>query len=239
MQLMSYEVYDDHLHHIKLSGKRCIINTINPHSYCVAKKDNVFWQALLQSDVLLPDGSGILWAAAILRHKRIRKIAGADMHEHLLKQLQTKAGKCFYLGASSDTLARIKCRLEEEFPSIQADFYSPPFKAEFSAKENEHMIQIINAFSPEVLFVGMTAPKQEKWVFRHASALQVPVLCSIGAVFDFYAGTKKRSGAFWQKMGLEWLPRFIREPRRMWNRIFVSIPVFMWDILRYKLGWLK
>lgn len=239
MELMGFKIFTSDLNNLTLLGRRCLINTLNPHSYCVAKRDKIFKQALLQSDILLPDGSGILWAAAILRHKRIRKIAGADMHEHLLQQLQTKAGKCFYLGASVETLARIKERLTKEYPDIQAAFYSPPFKEEFSAKENEQMLQIINAFSPEVLFVGMTAPKQEKWVFQHASAMQVPVLCSIGAVFDFYAGTKKRSGTFWQKIGLEWLPRFIREPRRMWNRIFVSIPVFMWDILRYKLGGLK
>lgn len=94
------------------------------------------------------------------------------------------------------------------------------------------MIAAINAFAPDILFVGMTAPKQEKWVYAHKSQIDARVICSIGAVFDFYAGTVQRSHPIWIKMGLEWLPRLMREPRRLARRNFVSTPQFLWDVFK-------
>ena len=97
------------------------------------------------------------------------------------------------------------------------------------------MINAVNEFNPDVLFVGMTAPKQEKWVYENRHLINAPVICSIGAVFDFYAGTVKRPGKFWISIGLEWLPRLLREPRRLWRRTFISTPLFIWFVLREKL----
>lgn len=207
-----------------------IINTINPHSYCVAKTDTQFQQALHSSDVLLPDGIGIVYAAKWLAGKRISKIAGSDLHIHLIQKANQEGLKIFYLGASRDTLQKIQNRLVKEQPNCSAGFYSPPFKAEFRQEENTQMIDAINAFKPDILFVGMTAPKQEKWVYAHKSQINAHVICSIGAVFDFYAGTVQRPHPIWIKMGLEWLPRLLKEPKRLWRRNFVSTPQFLLDV---------
>jgi N-acetylglucosaminyldiphosphoundecaprenol N-acetyl-beta-D-mannosaminyltransferase len=94
------------------------------------------------------------------------------------------------------------------------------------------MIAAINAFKPDILFVGMTAPKQEKWVYAHKAQIDARIICSIGAVFDFYAGTVKRPSAFWINLGLEWLPRLLKEPRRLARRNFISTPAFLWDVVR-------
>jgi N-acetylglucosaminyldiphosphoundecaprenol N-acetyl-beta-D-mannosaminyltransferase len=204
-----------------------IINTINPHSYCVAKKDGQFQKALHASDVLLPDGIGIVFATKWLVGKRIGKIAGSDLHIHLIQKANKSGLKIFYLGASQDTLQKIQNRLANEQPNCSVGFYSPPFKAEFSQEENKEMIAAINAFAPDILFVGMTAPKQEKWVHAHKSQINARVICSIGAVFDFYAGTVKRSHPIWIKLGLEWLPRLLKEPKRLWRRNLVSTPQFL------------
>ena len=96
------------------------------------------------------------------------------------------------------------------------------------------MCNHINSFKPDVLFVGMTAPKQEKWVYQYQNMLNVNNICSIGAVFDFYAGNIKRSSRFWISIGLEWLPRFLKEPKRLFYRNFVSTPKFILDVF-----WLK
>jgi N-acetylglucosaminyldiphosphoundecaprenol N-acetyl-beta-D-mannosaminyltransferase len=213
-----------------------IINTINPHSYCVAKKDGQFQNAIHSSDVLLPDGIGIVFAARWLVGKRILKIAGSDLHIHLIQKANKNGLKIFYLGASPDTLQKIKNRLAKEQPNCSVGFYSPPFKTEFSQDENTEMIAAINAFTPDILFVGMTAPKQEKWVYEHKSQIDARIICSIGAVFDFYAGTVKRSHPIWIKMGLEWLPRLLREPRRLARRNFVSTPHFLFDVLWAKIN---
>jgi N-acetylglucosaminyldiphosphoundecaprenol N-acetyl-beta-D-mannosaminyltransferase len=215
-----------------IAEEKMIINTINPHSYCVAKADPQFQQALHASDVLLPDGIGIVFAAKWLVGKRISKIAGSDLHTHLIQKANKEGLKIFYLGASQNTLHKIQNRLAKEQPNCIAGFYSPPFKAEFSQEENTEMVAAINAFKPDILFVGMTAPKQEKWVHAHKAQIDARIICSIGAVFDFYAGTVQRSHPIWIKMGLEWLPRLLKEPRRLARRNFVSTPAFLWDVVR-------
>jgi N-acetylglucosaminyldiphosphoundecaprenol N-acetyl-beta-D-mannosaminyltransferase len=211
-----------------------IINTINPHSYCAAKTDPQFQQALHASDVLLPDGIGIVYAAKWLIGKKIRKIAGNDLHSQLIQQANKEGLKIFYLGASQETLYKIQKRLSIEQPNCIVGSFSPPFKVEFSQEENTRMIAAINAFKPEILFVGMTAPKQEKWVHAHHSQIEARIICSIGAVFDFYAGTVKRPSDFWIHLKLEWLVRLIGEPKRLFKRNFVSTPLFIFDILKEK-----
>lgn len=235
MKIMSYEVFTDGLENISILESKQIINTINPHSYIVAKSDSIFEKALRDSDILLPDGSGIVLAAKQICNANITKIAGSDLHVHLLKQLHEQKKRCFYMGSSQNTLDRIKERLQKEYGQVEVELYSPPFKAVFSDEENQVIIDKINEFKPDVLFVGMTAPKQEKWLQEHKEKLDVKIACSIGAVFDFYAGTVKRPSAFWIALHLEWLPRLIKEPKRLWRRNFVSTPLFLADMIRYKM----
>lgn len=211
---------------------KTIVNTINPHSYCVAKKDEEFKKALQQSDFLLPDGIGIVLAAKVLKGEKIEKIAGHDVFIHLMQQLEKNGGSCFFLGASTNTLELIQNRAAKDFLNVTVSTFSPPYKPAFSIEESKQMYEAVNNKQPDVLFVGMTAPKQEKWVHQHKEQLNARIICSIGAVFDFYAGTVKRSSPFWIKLGLEWLPRLVREPKRLWRRNLVSTPVFVLDILK-------
>lgn len=236
LHVMGYDVFVDDLDSVNLKDEKKIINTINPHSYVVAKNDAAFQKALNTSSLLLPDGSGIVLAASVLHRKKINKIAGADLHQYLLEKLNTQNGKCFYMGSSRSTLGKIKIKLESEYPNISADYYSPPFKPQFTVEENSHIIEAINSFKPDVLFVGMTAPKQEKWVYEHKKKLDAKVICSIGAVFDFYAGNIKRSSPSCIKLHCEWLPRLLKEPRRLWKRNFVSTPLFLIDLAKHKLN---
>ncbi|NQX84866.1 MAG: WecB/TagA/CpsF family glycosyltransferase [Flavobacteriaceae bacterium] len=234
-EVIKENVFESDLSRIGL-GKPLVINTINPHSYCVAKEDKKFANALLSSDYLMPDGSGIVLAKLILEGKRIQKIAGADIHKFLLQQANVNGWKVFYLGASEKTLGLIKKRALEEYPNILLSYYSPPYKPEFSDSDTAEMIKQVNTFQPDVLFVGMTAPKQEKWVYENREQLNARVITSIGAVFDFFAGTVKRSGKIWINLGLEWLPRLVREPKRLWKRNFVSTPLFLWYLIKAKLN---
>lgn len=231
--LMEYSIYNGDLFNLD-SSKKTLITTINQYSFCIAEEDPEFKKALLQSDVLLPDGMGIVSAVQLQTGKKIKKIAGADIHLHLLNDLNKKAGSCFYLGASERTLSKIKERLAIEFPNIEVATYSPPFKSHFSKLENKEMIDVINAFAPDVVFVGMTAPKQEKWAFNHKTQLKTKTICAIGAVFDFYAGTVERPSLFWVNLKLEWLIRLVKEPKRMWKRYLYYGPVFIGYMLQNK-----
>ena len=233
IDIMGYKVFIDSLSTIKLNDEKQIINTINPHSFVVAKDDEVFYEALNNSDTLLPDGSGIVLASKILKSKKISKIAGADLHKYLLELLNNINGKVFYMGASQDTLNIIKEKISKEYPNIIIDSYSPPFKDNFSEDENSEIIEKINNFNPDILFVGMTAPKQEKWLYKNRDKLNFKIASSIGAVFDFYANKIVRPSNFWINIHLEWLPRFLKEPRRLWRRNFISTPLFLFEIVKY------
>lgn len=211
-----------------------IINTINPHSYVVAERNAAFKRSLQESDILLPDGIGIVYAARILKGQAIPRITGPDFHLHLLDKLNKNAESCFYMGSSEETLKNIKERLKRDYQNIHFDYYSPPFKETFSKEDNRKMIAAVNQFQPDVLFVGMTAPKQEQWVYQHKNEIDANVICSVGAAFDFFAGTRQRSAEIWKETGLEWLSRFFREPQRLWKRSLISVPQFLKEVAKHK-----
>ena len=211
-----------------------IINTINANSYCMAKNDDIFADVLLNSDVLLPDGSSLVLASWVMRNKKINKIAGIDVHKHLIHKANLKAQKVFYLGANTNTLELIKNRLNKEFPYIDVESFSPPFKSFFTMEETNKMLFAINSFKPDILFVGMTAPKQEKWVYANKKEIDCNITVSIGAVFDFYAGTVKRAPSWMINLGMEWLYRLIKEPKRMWKRYLINNTKFLWYIFQEK-----
>ncbi len=236
INLFNYKIYCGKTENI-FEGikKQGVINTINPHSYLVSKKDVAFQSALQHSEILLPDGIGIVYAAKIVLNKKIERIAGFDLFVYLLKELNSKKSSCFFLGSGKNTLELIKKRLNIEYPDIRAGFFSPPYKEAFDEADNKMMIEVVNEFEPEVLFVGMTAPKQEKWVYQNKERLNAKIIASIGAVFDFYAGTVKRSPKIFISLGLEWLPRLIKEPKRLWRRNFISTPVFLYCVFKEKI----
>lgn len=208
----------------------------NPHSLFIASRDLQFQAALKGATILLPDGVGIVWAAKLLKLPLKERVAGSEFFISLSELAEKYGGlKYFFLGSTRENLTRIAERLKNEFPSIDiCGMYSPPYKNEFNVDDNQRMIDVINKAKPDVLWVGMTAPKQEKWIFQHKDRLIVPFIAAIGAVFDYYAGTKKRASPFLQKLGLEWLPRLIREPKRVWRRMFASAPVFVFWVFREK-----
>jgi N-acetylglucosaminyldiphosphoundecaprenol N-acetyl-beta-D-mannosaminyltransferase len=234
-EILKNKVFTSDISDLDLKN-RCIINTINPHSYILTKNDAIFKNALMNGDVLLPDGSGIVLAHKVLIGGQIEKIAGSDIHQYLLNKADIDNQKVFYLGASEKTLELIKKRLQHEFPNLKVASYSPEYKASFNDEDTNAMIKAVNDFNPNFLFVGMTAPKQEKWVYQNKDRLNSKVIASVGAVFDFYAGTIKRPNKIWIKLGLEWFPRFLKEPKRLWKRNFVSTPLFLWEICKVKIN---
>lgn len=231
---MGYNLFSGNLNSIPASTKT-VINTINQYSFCVAERDEEFKKALKSSDILLPDGVGIVAAVKSITGYNLKKISGTDLHENLLERLNGQKGRCFYLGSNKNTLNKIEEKLAAEYPDITVETFSPAYKDQFSEEENREMITAINSFKPDVLFVGMTAPKQEKWVTAHKTEIDARIICSIGAVFDFYAGTVKRPSEFWINLGLEWFIRLCKEPKRMWKRYIYYGPIFAWALIKEKL----
>lgn len=214
---------------------KLLINTINAHSYNTALKDSVFAEALQKGDALIPDGISIIKATKWLKAKSRpnERIAGWDLFEYEMNRLNQKGGKCFFMGSSEKVLSLIKEKAKLVYPNIIVETYSPPYKPEFNDEDNKKIIDVINQANPDLLWIGMTAPKQEKWTYSHWNELDIHChVGTIGAVFDFFAGTVKRAPIWWQKHGLEWLYRLIKEPKRMWKRYIIGNTLFLWNITK-------
>ena len=224
---------------VGLPEGKLLINTINAHSYNIARKDEKFAGALLKGDVLIPDGASIVKAVKWLRGEKIERIAGWDLfcfEMNRLNAVQTRhASSILFLGSSEGVLAKIKKRAAVDYPNLEIHTYSPPYKPEFTEDENREMIQAVNAIQPDLLWIGMIAPKQEKWAYKHFKDLDVKGhIGTIGAVFDFYAGTVERAPVWWQEHSLEWLYRLIKEPKRMWRRYLIGNFLFTVSIVKEK-----
>ncbi len=214
---------------------KLLINTINAHSYNTALKDAFFAEALMKGDALIPDGASIVMACRKLKAKSqpTERIAGWDLFAMEMERLNQKGGTCFFMGSSEKVLKLIREKAKTVYPNIRIETYSPPYKPEFSEEENRAIIEAINRANPDLLWIGMTAPKQEKWAYRHWDELDIHCHCgTIGAVFDFFAGTMERAPLWWQEHSLEWLYRLLKEPKRMWRRYIIGNTLFIWNIFR-------
>jgi N-acetylglucosaminyldiphosphoundecaprenol N-acetyl-beta-D-mannosaminyltransferase len=137
-----------------------------------------------------------------------------------------------FMGSSQKVLDLIVKRAAKVYPHLKVVTYSPPYKPEFSEEDNKAIIDAINAADPDLLWIGMTAPKQEKWTYSHWDELNIHChVGTIGAVFDFFAGTVERAPIWWQRHGLEWLYRLLKEPKRMWRRYIIGNALFLFNIV--------
>jgi N-acetylglucosaminyldiphosphoundecaprenol N-acetyl-beta-D-mannosaminyltransferase len=230
---MQYPVFQGDISNISLSDSRQIIQTINAYSYIMAERLPEFKRALQNANILIADGFPIVLTAKLLKNKKITKIAGADLFFHLMKIANENSSRIFFIGSTDSTLGKIKKKISIEYMNITCGFYSPPYKSIFSEDDSELMLSKINEFKADIVFVGMTAPKQEMWVEAYKNRITAKTVCSIGAVFDFYAGTIKRAPKWMILFKLEWFYRLISEPKRMWKRYLIYSPLFFWDLLLY------
>jgi N-acetylglucosaminyldiphosphoundecaprenol N-acetyl-beta-D-mannosaminyltransferase len=211
---------------------------MNPHSFAVSLDDDQFASSLKDADWLVPDGAGVVLASRLLGGAIQERVTGSDIFSGLHERMNALGNmSVFFLGSTDETLTLIREKMARDYPHIRvAGTYSPPFKATYSPTELDEMINVINAAKPDVLWVGLTAPKQEKWIHENRARLNVRFAGAIGAVFDFYTGRVKRSHPVFQRLGLEWLPRLVQQPRRLWRRMFVSAPIFLWHVIKAKMG---
>ena len=210
---------------------KVLINTINAHSFNTAQGDELFAEALKNGDYLIPDGASIVKACRWLKCKSQPKerVAGWDLFEFEMGRLNARGGRCMFMGSSPKVLALIVERAKTVYPNIEVVKYSPPYKPEFSDEDNRAIIKAVNDADPDLLWIGMTAPKQEKY--------ELKIRChvgTVGAVFDFFAGTYRRAPEWWQRHSLEWLYRLVKEPRRMWRRYVIGNPLFLLNVRKEK-----
>ena len=200
----------------------------NPHSLTVADRDPGFKKALREADAVVADGVGVKIAARLCGLSIGPRITGIDYFRSLMSALNQRGGaRVVYFGSQEAVLDKLVMRAAAAYPKVSlGKAISPPY-GDWSPEANQRFIDEINASNPDVLWVGMTAPKQEKWVRENQHKLECGVVGSIGAVFDYFAGTVRRAPDWVCDMGLEWAYRLSFEPRRLWQRTFVSAPQFL------------
>lgn len=230
VKTFGFRVYSDSLSRIKLEeNKKITINTISPNSYGISTKDSLFKESLKESDYLVLDGVYFALSAFFLQGKNIKKNQGPDLFKFFMEKMNSECGRVFFLGSSTETLNKIKQRLKSDYKNITSGFLSPPFKSEFTIEDNNIMIDTINEFKPDIVFIGMTCPKQEKWAHQNKGELNTKLICSIGAVFDWYAGNQKDIHPIWWKLRLGWLKRTIDRPEIL--KRYPNIAIFFWHLL--------
>lgn len=223
----------------QLPDGKLLINTINAHSYNTAQKDQLFADSLSKCDVLLADGVSILIACRCFGLCKVKqRCTGWDLFTIEMNKLNEKGGKVMFVGSSEHVLSLIRQKAASVYPNLEVVTYSPPYKSEFSEEDNAAIVTAINEADPDLLWIGMTAPKQEKWAYGNWDRLDIHChVGSIGAVFDFFAGTFPRAPFLWQHLGLEWLYRLIKDPKRMWRRYIIGNPLFLWNILKERISY--
>ena len=207
---------------------------MNPHSYAEASRNNIFKNALKSANWLIPDGIGFILASRVLGASINARVTGADIFIGLMNHLDSAGGmSVFFLGGTEETLSRLTSKCTRDFPNIRvAGTYSPSFSPFYTDVELDEMIASVNLSGADVLWVGMTAPKQEIWIEQNKSKLNVKFAGAVGAVFDYYTGQVKRPHSVFQSLGLEWFFRLLQQPRRLWRRSIVSAPIFLAHVVK-------
>jgi N-acetylglucosaminyldiphosphoundecaprenol N-acetyl-beta-D-mannosaminyltransferase len=213
-------------------GRRKCVTFANVHVVMEAQRDKEF-RSVLDGDhaFIVPDGKPLVWLGRWAGFPLKHRVYGPDVMRDFIALTAGKGYRHFFYGGSPGVPETLRTNFTEKFPGTEvAGVYSPPFR-ELSQSEDEDVVQLINSARPDVLWVGLGCPKQEKWAFEHRDRLRVPVIAAVGQAFDIHAGRVRQAPRWMRDRGLEWLFRFGCEPRRLWKRYLIYNSQFIWRVL--------
>jgi N-acetylglucosaminyldiphosphoundecaprenol N-acetyl-beta-D-mannosaminyltransferase len=191
------------------------------HGIVEAQNDPSFREVLNATDLVVPDGMPLVWLGRRRGHDLPRRVYGPDLMLAFCEETEGQGYRHFFYGGEPGVAERLAESLKHRFPGIQiAGTFSPPFRP-LSKEEGEQHTAMISRASPDVLWVGLGAPKQERWMDEHKSQLDVPVVVGVGAAFDMLSGRRRQAPPWMRDHGLEWLFRLLQEPRRLWRRYLI------------------
>jgi N-acetylglucosaminyldiphosphoundecaprenol N-acetyl-beta-D-mannosaminyltransferase len=181
--------------------------------------------------LVVPDGAPLAWLSRFMGFAQTDHVRGSDLMLKICESSSSKGYRQFFYGGAPGVAERLASRLQLQFPGLQvAGAYAPPFRP-LTPEEDAAVVEHINLVNADIVWVGISTPKQERWMSEHRQRLHAPVLIGVGAAFDFNAGLKRQAPHWMQDSGLEWLFRLASEPRRLWRRYLVNNSWFIWLIL--------
>jgi N-acetylglucosaminyldiphosphoundecaprenol N-acetyl-beta-D-mannosaminyltransferase len=185
-----------------------------------------------RAGMVTPDGMPLVWLARAMGFSGVERVYGPDLMLAVCERSAAAGWRHFFYGGSDGIPELLERRLTERFPGLAvAGTYSPPFRP-LTESEDEAIVKRINAASPDIVWVGISTPKQERWMAAHLGRINAPVMVGCGAAFDFHAGVKRQAPRWMMRAGLEWAYRMITEPRRLGRRYLVNNPLFVGLVVR-------
>jgi len=215
-----------------------------PHYVCVtgvhgvmeSQRDRDLRRIHNEAGLVTPDGMPLVWISRLKGHSQVERVYGPDLMLAFCEASERKGYRHFLYGGGERVAERLTLRLKERFPGLAiVGTFSPPFRA-LEPAEDDEVVQRINEVRPDIIWVGLSTPKQERWMRAHVGRTTAPVLVGVGAAFDFHAGLKRQAPRWMQRAGLEWAFRLVHEPRRLWRRYLYNNPRFVLLILQQMLG---
>lgn len=197
------------------------------HGIITAQDDPEFGRILNAADVVTPDGMPVVWALRSFGARKQQRVYGPTLMLELCRSAATWGHRVFLYGARAETLGLLSDRLQQQFPGLViADLHAPPFRR-LTEEEKVDVRQRILRSNSDIVFVGISTPKQEQWMYENRAHLPGIILIGVGAAFDFHAGRTKQAPPWMQRSGLEWLFRLLMEPARLWKRYLLTTPRFL------------
>jgi N-acetylglucosaminyldiphosphoundecaprenol N-acetyl-beta-D-mannosaminyltransferase len=206
------------------------------HGVMESQQDVHLRQIHNDAGLVTPDGMPLVWLCWLKGYRTAERVYGPDLMLAFCDRSESKGYRHYFYGASPAVLEALTNRLLERYPRlVVAGSYAPPFR-QLDAIEDTLIIERIRRAAPDIVWVGLSTPKQERWMADHVERLGVPVLIGVGAAFDFHSGFKRQAPRWMQRNGLEWLFRLATEPRRLYRRYLINIPLFAWYLALDALG---
>jgi N-acetylglucosaminyldiphosphoundecaprenol N-acetyl-beta-D-mannosaminyltransferase len=185
---------------------------------------------LNQAGMVTADGMPLVWFSRLVRKAPAERVYGPDLMRALTAISPARGYRHFYYGGAPGVAEKLKAAMESAYPGLLVvGMFQPPFR-ELTREEDREAVACINAARPDIVWVGLSTPKQERWMAAHVGRLDAPALVGVGAAFDFHAGIKRQAPRWMQRSGLEWSFRLLSEPRRLGRRYLVNNPLFLYKI---------
>jgi N-acetylglucosaminyldiphosphoundecaprenol N-acetyl-beta-D-mannosaminyltransferase len=222
-----------------VTGANRYVCVTGVHGVMESQRDPTLRDIHNRAGLVTPDGMPLVWLSWLHGHDRVERVYGPDLMLACCEASVARGYRHFFYGGDTGVPELLAARLQQRFPGLTvAGTWSPPFR-ELSEAEEQAMIDRIAAARPDIVWVGLSTPKQERWMARYVGRLRVPVLIGVGAAFDMHAGVKKQAPRWMQRSGLEWLFRLAAEPRRLGRRYLINNPWFVWRLLLQSSGMVR
>lgn len=204
------------------------ILTCNVDHVIKLRKDDEFRKVYSDAGAVVADGMPIIWASKLLKKPLKQKVSGSDLFTWLGEAFEDRGYRLFFLGAADGIPEKAMRNLQALYPNMNiVGCYSPSYGFENNEEENRHIVRLLQEARPDIVFVGVGAPKQEKWIYRYYETYRAPISIGVGATFDFLSGNVKRAPKLMQKTGFEWFWRLFQEPKRLWRRYLIEDSQFL------------